>query len=439
MAVAVLVVVTCRVPGSTTSSLRLYLILAGVVLVVRLVFQIVFAAQVPGSGLVVMPLPTWRLGNHGLTLFGPLYLEVLYNALRDAMRLATLIICVGAAACLASPKKTLAALPGALRHVGTAVVVALTVFPQLASAVVRVRRTAALRGPAPNRRSGVLRVVFPVLADSLDRSLELAASLEARGYGRVVPPSRAVRYGRTVAMLVGTSLLAGGMIAWTGTLPIAAWLGPTAVLVGVGALALSWYLLGQGHQHTRFRPQPWTWAEWLVVASGGGVAVSLILTSVTAPGALNPTVLAWPDLPWPALAGLVLAGLPLLLALPVLATKLAPDEALSLLPVSANQLSPAFTAQRFPSIASATPSANATRPAASGNAARPAPGPDTPQPAPWPGELAAPGQEPASADALPTVSPRARLALDCLPTCGFTELEAAQRQSGAAQDLETKA
>jgi len=310
MAVAVLVVVACRVPGATTASLRLYLIMAGLVLVARLIFRVVFAAQVPGAGPVVLPLPTVHLGTSSLALFGPVHLGTLLSALADGMRLAALIICVGAAACLASPKRTLAALPGALRHVGTAVVVALTVFPQLASAVVRVRRTAALRGPAPNRRAGALRVVFPVLADALDRSLELAAALEARGYGRAAAPGRAVRGGRTAALLVGTSLLAGGAIAWTGALPLPTSMGAVALGLGTVAVALAWHLMGQGHRRSRYQIQPWDWTAWLVVGSALSGAAGVALLGLTTPGALHPTELVWPALTWPAVCGLAMAASP---------------------------------------------------------------------------------------------------------------------------------
>jgi len=310
MAVAVLVVVACRVPGATTASLRLYLMLAGFVLIARLVFRVVFATQVPGAGPVVLPLPTVPLGGSGMVLFGPVHLAALLSAFSDGLRLAALIICVGAAACLASPKQTLAALPGALRHVGTAVVVALTVFPQLAGAVVRVRRTAGLRGPAPNRRAGALRVVFPVLADALDRSLELAASLEARGYGRAAAPSRAVRWGRTAALLVGSSLLAGGAIAWTGALPIPTWSGAVALVLGVAATGLAWHLMGRGHQRSRYVVQPWGWSAWLVVGSGLAGAGGVALLGLTTPGALQPAELVWPTLTWPAVVGLIMAASP---------------------------------------------------------------------------------------------------------------------------------
>ena len=74
--------------------------------------------------------------------------------------------------------------PPALYEVGTALVVALAVFPQLAESVQRVRRARRLRGEPGRGARGLRSLVVPVLEDALERSLQLAASMDARGYGR---------------------------------------------------------------------------------------------------------------------------------------------------------------------------------------------------------------------------------------------------------------
>ena len=130
--------------------------------------------------------------------------ESLLAGLYDGMRLAAVLICVGAANALANPRRLLAALPAALYEVGTALVVALAVFPQLAESLQRVRRARRLRGEPGRGTRGLRSLVVPVLEDALERSLKLAASMDARGYGRSGSATAGQR------RLTGT-LLVGGL------------------------------------------------------------------------------------------------------------------------------------------------------------------------------------------------------------------------------------
>ena len=90
-----------------------------------------------------IPLPDWVAG---ITLLGPVTREALLAGLYDGLRLATIVICVGAANSLANPKRLLRSVPPALYEIGTALVVAVTVLPQFADSVRRVRAAQALRG-----------------------------------------------------------------------------------------------------------------------------------------------------------------------------------------------------------------------------------------------------------------------------------------------------
>ena len=119
----------------------------------------------------------------GIHLLGPVVAEQVLGGLYDGLRLATMLICLGAANALANPKRLLKAVPGALYELGTAVVVALSVAPQLVESVLRVRRARRLRGAASAGVRALRGIVIPVLDDALDRSLALAAAMDSRGYG----------------------------------------------------------------------------------------------------------------------------------------------------------------------------------------------------------------------------------------------------------------
>ena len=111
------------------------------------------------------------------------------------------MICVGAANSLANPKRLLRSMPSALYEIGTAMVVAVTVLPQLADSARRVRAAQRLRGGEAGRVRRLRRLLVPVLEDALERSLALAAGMDTRGYGRTtgLTPGRRRLTGRADA------------------------------------------------------------------------------------------------------------------------------------------------------------------------------------------------------------------------------------------------
>ena len=184
--VATVVVMARRSDQPWADSFRLYVILGIFIVIMRVVFRIVLGGGDETTGTVSfvlpeVPLPGWVLG---LRLFGPVTQEALLAGLYDGMRLATIVICVGAANSLANPKRLLRSVPAALHEVGTALVVAVTMFPQFADSARRVRRAQSLRAGDMRRVGRLRRYLVPVLEDALERSLRLAAGMDTRGYGR---------------------------------------------------------------------------------------------------------------------------------------------------------------------------------------------------------------------------------------------------------------
>jgi energy-coupling factor transport system permease protein len=66
---------------------------------------------------------------------------------------------------------------------------------------------------------------------------------------------------------------------------------------------------------TRYRPDRWAAAEWLVLASGLTVALATAYWAARDPAALGaPSGLSWPDLPLPYLGLLAVVAVPALAA-----------------------------------------------------------------------------------------------------------------------------
>lgn len=256
-------------------SYRFYLLLGLLVVAVRVGFRVLFGG---GYGarvildLPAVPMPDWAAG---ITLLGPVTAESLLSGLYDGMRLAAILICVGAANTLANPRRLLAGLPAALYEVGTAVVIALSLFPQLAESLQRVRRARRLRGE-PGKGIGALRrIVVPVLEDAVDRSLALAASMDARGYGRAGragPSERRLTGALLVGALIG--LCVGSYAVLDATLP--EMLGTPMLISGVALAVLGLWSAGRRVHRTRYRPDRWRLPDVLTALTG--VAVVAVMT-----------------------------------------------------------------------------------------------------------------------------------------------------------------
>ncbi|MBZ5737221.1 energy-coupling factor transporter transmembrane component T [Nocardioides mangrovi] len=248
-------------------SFRLYVGLGLVIVVIRLAFWVVFGGWTGGHVLLdlpTVPLPDWVAG---VTLLGPLYAEALLFALYDGLRLATIVICVGAANSLANPKRLLRSVPPALYEIGTALVVAVSVLPQLADSARRVRAAQALRAGDTHRVRRLRRFLVPVLEDALERSLALAAGMDTRGYGRSGDSTPAQRRTTGALMLVGLGGICVGTYAVLDTTAPRVLALPMLAL-GVGAAAAGLVSAGRRVGRSRYRPDPWQWPEAAVAASG---------------------------------------------------------------------------------------------------------------------------------------------------------------------------
>ena len=180
----VAVVMLRRSDAPWARSVKTYLLLSLFVIGMRLFFQILLGG---GHGETVLftlpqvPLPDWAAG---IQLGGPVTAEALTSTLYDALRLAIMLLCIGAANALANPRQALRSVPAALYEASVAVVIALSVAPQLIESVQRVRRARRLRGSSSTSLRTLGTIAMPVLADAVERSMSLAAGMESRGFGR---------------------------------------------------------------------------------------------------------------------------------------------------------------------------------------------------------------------------------------------------------------
>lgn len=318
LAVLSCVVAARRGDAPWARGFRVYLLASLVIIAIRVGFRILLDGQYGATVLFTLPEIPLPEAARGIRIGGPVSLEGILAAFYEGLRLATLLCCFGAASVLADPKRLLKSLPSALYEVGVAVTVALTFAPQLIESAQRVRRARRLRGDSGRGRHFVRRVAVPVVEDALDRSLSLAAAMDARGYGRTAEMPRRLRVLTGALVLLGL----GGVCVGTygvldGTTP--RWLGAPMLVLGAALAAGGFLISGRRIHRSTYRPDPWRGAEWAVALSGFAAAAVLFLTERVNPDELNPSLnpLQWPTLAVLPVLGIAIGLLPAFIAPPV--------------------------------------------------------------------------------------------------------------------------
>jgi energy-coupling factor transporter transmembrane protein EcfT len=116
----------------------------------------------------------------GIRIGGAVTAERLSSSLHEGIIIAAMIVLFGAASALTSPHKLLRVLPFFIYEVGITLVIAASVFPQLVQSLKRIRKAQRLRGI---EKIGLRTLALPLLEEALSRSLQLAESMDSRGYG----------------------------------------------------------------------------------------------------------------------------------------------------------------------------------------------------------------------------------------------------------------
>ncbi len=319
LGVAGIVVAARRTEAPWARAFKWYLLFGLVVIALRIAFRILLGGTL-GSGehdiftIPHLPLPGFM---SGVKLGGSVSAESVLAATYDGFRLATILCCIGAANTLANPKRALRVLPSALYELGVTITVAVTVAPQLVESAQRVRRARKLRGDTSRGRRAVRGIAMPVLHDALDRSFRLAAAMDSRGYGRSGAVPARVR--RLTAALLLAALL-GLCMGTYGLLDTSTprMLGAPMLALGIAFAAAGFVFGGRRIRRTRYRPDPWGFAEWTTALSGIATGAAFIVVGAQNASALNPSLfpLAWPTLPVVPVVAILGALLPAALTPP---------------------------------------------------------------------------------------------------------------------------
>jgi energy-coupling factor transport system permease protein len=194
--------------GPWADSFNWALKLAFAVILFRLFIGVVIGVPVPGTTLFSIPeipLPDWMAG---ITLGGPVTWERISSTFVESLTIAGIIALFGGATALTNPRALLRATPSIFYEVAMILVIATSITPQLVGNLKRIRIAQKMRGINTNRFLSWRQIAMPLLEDSLARALDLAAAMDARGYGlsRKRSKYRPHKFQFKDALLVASSL-----------------------------------------------------------------------------------------------------------------------------------------------------------------------------------------------------------------------------------------
>jgi len=184
-------------------------------------------------------------------------------------------------------------------------------IPQAVGQARAVMEAQRLRGRAVRGLRSLAGLTVPVLAGALERSLQRAESLDARGFGSLDPAARGRSRWTGLLSVGGLGLAACGAFAYfyySGA-PLAA---GAAMTFGVVLVGLAVRVQGAGAGGSRYSHEPWTGRDGLVVGCASLSMALLILLRLLDAG--DATYIPYPSVTAPAFHPLGALAFLLLLA-----------------------------------------------------------------------------------------------------------------------------
>jgi energy-coupling factor transport system permease protein len=257
--------------------------------------------------LPAITLPGW-LGH--VVLGGEVTAESFVMAATQALSIAAVLVFVCAFTLGVDHLRLLRSLPGAVAQLGIVGSVGLLLLPETLARARSLREARIVRGHRDRGGAAVLSMALPLLANALERSLQRAESLDARGFGRLAPQRHALQ---AVAGIAGLAIAAIGLFASYYTEARAL---PLAVAVAGGTLVVGALLINGGERASRLYRTPLSTVDVAVIATAVAGGGAFLLARALAAGDIS--YLPFPEVGVPAYAP-ALAAACLLFAAPALA------------------------------------------------------------------------------------------------------------------------
>jgi len=220
--------------------------------------------------IVLFSLPkTWPL------IGGPITLEALLYGLANGASLFAVLLVFATFNLVINQHRLLRWIPGGLFQAGLVTSIALTFVPQMVGGLRDIREAQRVRGHKVRGIRSLVPLFVPLITTGLERSLTLAESMEARGFGGIVAeyPATSHRMVHLISLLGLLASLAG--LVWRTLRPTEQWPGFALLSLGLILMVATLYLQSKRVKRTQYRRELWRRRDTLVTAAS---AASMLLT-----------------------------------------------------------------------------------------------------------------------------------------------------------------
>lgn len=230
--------------------------------------------------LPALQLPAW-LG--GVVLGGPITAEALAWGFTRGLAIWTLMVIFGTFNALVDHHRLLRLAPPSLFHAGLAITIAVAFVPALLRSISEIGQAQRARGHRFGGPRSWPPLVAPLLAGSLERSVQLAEALDARGYGRSTGGGT---LGRQASLVLGVFLLGVGVFIWLYYGQAAILAAGSLLAAGGLCLALAMRALRSTTRRSVYRRERWRRRDSLVIAAAAALVAVLVSLRLTGLGDL---------------------------------------------------------------------------------------------------------------------------------------------------------
>ncbi len=248
---------------------------------VLIAFSVAFNTLTSHYGQTVLfTLPSLTLRAGGVTLLdlgGRITLEALSYGLASGLNLMAILLIFATFNVLVDHHQLLRSIPGFMYQMGVIASIAITFVPQMVASLKDIREAQAIRGHRFRGIRDLLPLFAPLLTTGLERAIQLAESMDARGFGgdSSARDQKRQLLHKGLILLALFGLLAGAF--WYGYFAASRWAGALVVLGSILLLAGNLLAMGRRVNRSRYRRELWRPRDTIVSAASLAAIATIAL------------------------------------------------------------------------------------------------------------------------------------------------------------------